>query len=294
MPASLLDIIKKKVMLLDGAMGTELMRAGLGRGECPEAWNVDRPEAVKDIERRYYEAGSDAVVTNTFGGNPIKLAAYGLERRCREFNLAGARLAREVRPEGCFVGGDLGPTGKFLKPMGDYEESRFEESFVVQAAALNEGAVDFFIIETMYDLREALCAVRACRKASSLPVFATMTFNKSPRGFFTLMGDSPSKCLKALEQEGAAAVGANCSLDSEAMVELVKVMHPETGLPLIAQPNAGQPHVLGGREMIYSQSREDFVRHIVRIIEYGAQVVGGCCGTDPETIRRLAEVLKKT
>lgn len=294
MPASLLDIIKKKVMLLDGAMGTELMRAGLAWGECPEAWNVDRPEAVKDIERLYYEAGSDAVVTNTFGANPIKLAAYGLEQRCLEFNLAGARLAREVRPEGCFVGGDLGPTGKFLKPMGDYEESRFEEAFAVQAAALNEGGVDFFIIETMYDLREALCAVRACRKASSLPVFATMTFNKSPRGFFTLMGDSPSKCLKALEQEGAAAVGANCSLDSEAMVELVKAMRGETDLPLIAQPNSGQPEVLGGRQVAYSQGREDYVRHIVRIIEYGARIVGGCCGTDPLTIRRLAEIINKT
>lgn len=294
MSDSVLDTIQKKIFLLDGAMGTEMMKAGLGHGECPEAWNLDRPEAVKDIERRYYEAGSDAVVTNTFGGNPIKLAAYGLERRCRELNLAAARLAKEVRPEGRFVGGDMGPTGKFIKPMGEYEEAQFEEAFAVQAAALDEGGVDFFIMETMYDLREALCAVRACRKVSSLPVFATMTFNKSPRGFFTLMGDSPSKCLKALEQGGAAAVGANCFLDSEAMVELVKIMRPETGLPLIAQPNAGQPHVLGGREMVYSQSREDFVRHIVRIIEYGAQVVGGCCGTDPDTIRRLAEVLKKT
>jgi len=293
MSASLLDLLKQRTVLLDGAMGTELMRAGLGQGECPDAWNVDKPEAVKDIQRRYFEAGSDAVVTNTFGATPIKLAAYGLEQRCREINLAGARLAKEVRPEGRFVGGDMGPTGKFLKPMGEYEEPQFEEAYLVQAAALDEAGVDFLIIETMYDLREALCAARACRKASSLPVFVSLTFSRTPRGFFTLMGDSPSKALKALEQEGASAAGANCTLDSEAMVELVKIMRPETRLPLIAQPNAGQPDVLGKKEMTYSQGSAEFVRHMLRIIDYGAQVVGGCCGTDAETIRRLADVIKR-
>lgn len=187
----------------------------------------------------------------------------------------------------------MGPTGKFIKPMGEYEEAQFEDAFAVQAAALDEGGVDFFIMETMYDLREALCAVRACRKVSSLPVFATMTFSKSPRGFFTLMGDRPSKCLKALEQEGAAAVGANCFLDSKAMVELVKIMRPETGLPLIAQPNAGQPEIHSGKAVTYSQSQDEYIRHIPQIIQNGARIVGGCCGTDPGTIRRMAEILKK-
>jgi 5-methyltetrahydrofolate--homocysteine methyltransferase len=294
MSISILDLLKQRTVLLDGAMGTELMKAGLGSGECLDAWNINRPEIVQDIQRRYFEAGSDAVVTNTFGANPIKLAAFGLQHRCREFNKAGARLTMEVRPEGCFVGGDIGPSGKFLKPMGEYEESELEEAFLVQTSALTEAGVDFFIIETMYDLREALCAVKACRRASSLPVFACLTFSRTPRGFFTLMGDSPAKGLKALELEGAAAVGANCTLDSEAMVDLVKIMRPETGLPLIAQPNAGQPDVLGGRDMIYSQGREDFIRHLVRAIESGAQVVGGCCGTDPDTIRGLAEIIKKT
>ena len=293
MAISLLDLLKHRTVLLDGAMGTELMKAGLGQGECPDAWNIDKPKVVQEVQRRYFEAGSDAVVTNTFGANPIKLAAYGLERRCREFNLAGARLALGVRPEGRSVGGDIGPTGKFLKPMGEYEEPQFEEAFFVQAAALAEGGVDFLIIETMYDLREALCAVKACRRASSLPVFASLTFSRTPRGFFTLMGDSPSKGLKALEQEGAAAVGANCTLDSEAMVELVKIMRPETKLPLIAQPNAGQPDVLGGKETTYSQDREDFIQHLLRIVECGAQVVGGCCGSDPQAIRRLAKAIKK-
>ena len=294
MSISILDILKSKTVLLDGAIGTELMKAGMSMGECPDAWNVNRPEAVKDIQRRYFEAGSDAVVTNTFGANPIKLAAYGLQDRCRELNLTGARLAKEVRPEGRFVGGDIGPTGKFLKPMGEYDEPQFEEAFFVQAAALDEAGLDFLIIETMYDLREALCAMRACRRASSLPVFASLTFSRTPRGFFTLMGDSPAKGLKSLEGEGAAAVGANCTLDSEAMVELVKAMRAETDLPLIAQPNAGQPEVRGGGEVAYSQGREDYVRHIVRIIENGAQIVGGCCGTDPGTIRRLAEIINKT
>jgi 5-methyltetrahydrofolate--homocysteine methyltransferase len=294
MSISILDLLKQRTVLLDGAMGTELMKAGLGQGECLDAWNIDRPEAVQDIQRRYFEAGSDAVVTNTFGANPIKLAAFGLQDRCREFNLAAVRLVQEVRPEGRFIGGDIGPTGKFLKPMGEFEESQFEEAFLAQASALAEAGVDFFIIETMYDLREALCAVRACLKASPLPVFASLTFNRTPRGFFTIMGDSPAKGLKAMEQAGAVAVGANCTLDSEAMADLVKIMRPETSLPLIAQPNAGQPEIGAGREATYSQDPENYVRHLVRSIEYGAQVVGGCCGTDPDIIRRLAEVIIKS
>ncbi|OGD30364.1 MAG: hypothetical protein A2Y56_09150 [Candidatus Aminicenantes bacterium RBG_13_63_10] len=288
---NILDSIRQRVLLLDGAIGTELMKAGLEPGRCPDAWNLEKPDTVRDIQARYFDAGSDLVVTNTFGATPLKLAAYGLQDRCREINLAGARLLNEVRPAGKFIGGDIGPSGKFVKPQGEFEEAQLEETFGRQAEALAEGGIDVFVIETMYDLREALCAVRACRRASPLPVFATMTFNRTPRGFFTLMGDSSAKCLRALEEAGVSAAGANCTLDSSDMADLVLALRAETRLPLIAQPNSGQPQVGPGGEIAYSQGLEDYVRHFPQIIANGARLVGGCCGTSPETIRRLAELV---
>lgn len=287
---SLLEILGRRVLLLDGAMGTELMRAGLEPGRSPDSWNLERPDAVRDIHRRYFDAGSDLVVTNTFGATPLKLSAYGLGDRCREINRAGALLLGAVRPPGRFIGGDIGPTGKFLKPQGEFDESQFEEAFAEQAEALAAGGVDAFFIETMYDLREALCALRACVSVSTLPVFATLTFNRTPRGFFTLMGDSPAKCLLALEEAGAAAAGANCTLDSADMADLVQIMSDVTRLPLIAQPNAGRPEVAPGGGVAYSQGLEDYVRHFPRIMDNGARLIGGCCGTTPETIRRLSEL----
>jgi 5-methyltetrahydrofolate--homocysteine methyltransferase len=288
---TVLEAAASRVLLLDGAMGTELMRAGLEPGTSPDAWNLERPDVIRAVQSAYYAAGSDLVVTNTFGASPLKLAGYGLEARCREINREGARLAGGVRPPGKFVGGDIGPTGKFLKPQGEFDEAQLEEAFALQAAALAEGGVDAFFVETMYDLREALCAVRACRRTASLPVFVTMTFNRTRRGFYTLMGDSPAKCLKALEEAGASAAGANCTLDSSDMADLVGVMRAETGLPLIAQPNAGRPQASAEGEVVYSQGLEDYLRHFPRIIDNGARLVGGCCGTTPETIGRLAALL---
>ena len=289
---NILEAARERVLLLDGAMGTELMRAGLEPGRSPDSWNLENPEAVGAVQSRYYDAGSDVVVTNTFGATPLKLSAYGLRESSRAINLAGVRIVRDIRPEGRFVGGDIGPTGKFLKPQGEFEESQFEDAFARQAEALAEGGIDVFVIETMYDLREALCAVRACRKTSPLPVFASVTFNRTRRGFFTLMGDSPARCLSALEEAGASAVGANCTLDSSDMADLVAVMRAATRLPLIAQPNAGQPQVGSGNETVYSQGLEDYVRSFPRILDNGARIIGGCCGTTPETIRRLAALIR--
>ncbi|MBN2199207.1 MAG: homocysteine S-methyltransferase family protein [Candidatus Aminicenantes bacterium] len=289
---NILETVRERTLLLDGAMGTELMRAGLEPGRSPDAWNLDNPEAVRAVHARYFAAGSDLAVTNTFGATPLKLAAFGLQERCRAINMAGARILNEVRPEGRYVGGDIGPTGKFLKPQGEFAESQFEDAFARQAEALAEGGVDMFLIETMYDLREALCAVRACRKVSPLPVFATLTFNRTRRGFFTLMGDSPARGLADLEKAGAAAVGANCTLDSADMADLVEIMRTATSLPLIAQPNAGQPQVGPGGEVVYSQGLEDYVSHFPRILDNGARLIGGCCGTTPETIRRLAGLVE--
>ena len=296
--AAILDIIKRppgrlgRPVLLDGAFGTELMSRGLPQGYCPELWNVERPDAVRDIHGSYFEAGSDAVATNSFGGSRIKLASYGLADRCAELNAAAAALAVAVRSPGRFVAGDIGPTGKFLKPQGEYTEAEFEESFDVQARALAEGGADFLLIETMFDLREALCAVRAARRATDLPVFATMTFNRTPRGFFTLMGDGAARCVAAFEALDLPAFGANCTLTSSDLVECIREMRKHTARPLIAQPNAGKPELNREAEVVYSQGIEAFVADVPKLVEAGADIIGGCCGTNPEYIRRAAAVLR--
>jgi 5-methyltetrahydrofolate--homocysteine methyltransferase len=193
---TILDLMKKRNVLLDGGFGTELFQRGFPMGACPETWNVERPEVVKEIHRSYFEAGSDAVLTNSFGGNAIKLSSHGLEKRCYELNRASAAIANEVKPEGGFVGGDIGPTGKFIRPQGEFTEAEFEEAFAEQARGLCDGKADFLLIETQYDLREALCALRAARKVTDIPVFVSMTYNRIPRGFFTLVGNSVPQCLQ--------------------------------------------------------------------------------------------------
>jgi 5-methyltetrahydrofolate--homocysteine methyltransferase len=292
MDASIFDLIKKRVVLLDGGFGTELIKRGFPQGACPESWNVENPEMVREIHKSYFDAGSDAVLTNSFGGSPIKLASYGLESRCRELNKAAALIANEAKPKGRFVGGSMGPIGKFLRPQGEHTESEFEDAYGEQARGLTDGKADFLLIETQYDLREALCALRGARKASDLPIFVTMTYNRVPRGFFTLMGNSVAHCVEAFEKEGVPAVGANCTLDSEAMADLVKALRERTALPIIAQANAGQPALSAETGVSYSQGMEDYVKYVPKIIENGANIIGGCCGTNPDYIRRMADIIK--
>jgi 5-methyltetrahydrofolate--homocysteine methyltransferase len=294
MTRTILDLVKERLVLLDGGMGTELIRHGFPQGECPESWNEKKPEIVKKIHSSYYDAGSDAVLTNSFGGNKIKLASHGLEDKCHELNFAAAQLASHVKPDGKFVAGSMGPTGKFLKPHGEYTEEEFEEAYAVQAKALTDGGVDFLLIETQYDLKEALCALRGAKESSSLPVFVTMTFNRNPRGYFTIMGNSVSQCVKEFEAQEVPAIGTNCTLNSADMVDLIKIMREATPLPLIAQANAGQPFFSSDGKVLYSQDVEDYVKYIPQMIKNGANLIGGCCGTNPDYIKRMAEIIKPT
>ena len=292
MAGTILDLAKERTVLLDGGMGTELIRSGFTQEDCPESWNVQKPEIVKKIHMSYFDAGSDVVLTNSFGGNRIKLASHGLGDKCHELNLAAARLAAEIKPKGKFVAGSMGPTGKFLKPHGEFTEEEFESAYAVQAKALADGGVDFILIETQYDLKEALCALRGARRSSHLPIFVTMTFNRNPRGYFTIMGDSVLQCLEELEAQDVPAVGTNCTLDSSDMVDLIKIMREATPLPLIAQANAGQPSISSEGEVTYSQDVEDYVRFIPQMTKNGARIIGGCCGTNPDYIKRMAELIR--
>jgi 5-methyltetrahydrofolate--homocysteine methyltransferase len=294
MSETILDAIKKRVILLDGGFGTELIARGFPQGGCPETWNVEKPEVVKEIHKNYYDAGADAVLTNSFGGTTIKLGSHDLEERCFELNRAAALIANEVKPEGRYLGGSMGPTGKFLKPHGEHSEEEFEDAYAEQARGLKDGGVDFLLIETQYDLNEALCALRGAQKAADVPIFLTMTFNHHPKGFFTLMGNSVAQFLETMEREGVSAVGSNCTLNSEEMAEMVKIMRENTSLPLIAQANAGKPSLSEEGEIAYSQGMEDYLRFIPKIIKNGADIIGGCCGTDPGYIARMSDIVKKS
>jgi 5-methyltetrahydrofolate--homocysteine methyltransferase len=291
MSDTIFDAIKKRIVLLDGGMGTELIAHGFPQGVCPESWNEENPDVVKKIHQSYFDAGSDVVLTNSFGGSKIKLEAYHLGDRCYELNLAAARNASEVRPEGKFVAGSMGPIGKFLKPVGEYEEEQFEAAYAEQAKGLAEGGVDFLLIETQYDLSEALCALHGARQVMDLPVFVTMTFKMGPKGFFTEWGNSVIQCVEELEKEGVPVIGTNCTLNSEEMVDLVKVIRKNTSLPIISQANAGKPSMSVEGDVSYEQNIDDYLRFIPQMIENGANIIGGCCGTNPEYIRRMAEII---
>jgi 5-methyltetrahydrofolate--homocysteine methyltransferase len=262
-----------------------LIERGMKGGETPETWVLEHPDEVASVHKAFYDAGADIVITNTLGGTSIKLEHFGLSKRAGEINKRGAELVRKVCPEGKFVAGDIGSTGKMLKPYGDATEADLLKAFDEQARALREGGVDLFIIETMIDLSEALVAVDAALPLG-LPVFACVTFDKKPRGYFTIMGQTPKDVAKALTDRGASAVGTNCNLRIGDMVGLVGEFAESTGVPIIAQPNAGRPNeVVDGPEV--------FERWLPDLISAGAWVVGGCCGTTPEAIRRMRGVIDR-
>ena len=287
---AILELAKRKTVIFDGAMGTMLMAAGLKAGESPELWNIEKPSLVTDIHRKYYEAGSDVVHTNTFGGNTIKLAERGLADKMETINVEAARLAREACPAGKFVAGDIGPTGKLLKPLGDLVLEEAEEGFFRQAQALLKGGVDLISIETMFSLEEALAALRAAKRLGDVLVIAALTFNRTKKGFFTMMGEGVKQAVSAFEAAGADVIASNCSLGSRDMIDLTKELRAATRKPILIQPNAGKPVTQKGVTS-YQQTPAEFAQDGKEIKNSGADMIGGCCGTNPEFIRALAHTL---
>lgn len=287
---SILALAEKRTVIFDGAMGTMLMAAGLKAGDSPEGWNLERPSVITDIHRKYYEAGSDAVHTNTFGGNAVKLADRGLSDKMDLINVEAARLARQACPAGKFVAGDIGPTGKLLKPLGELAVEEAEKAFFEQAQALLKGGVDLLSIETMFALAEALAALRAAKRVGEVPVIAGLTFNRTKKGFFTVMGESVKQAVSAFEEAGADVIATNCSLGSADMVDLTRELRAATDKPILIQPNAGKPVTQKG-VTTYQQTPAEFAQDGRRIKEAGANMIGGCCGTNPEFIRELVRAL---
>ena len=268
-----------------------LIAAGLEMGRPPEKWNCSRPEIVSAIHRAYLEAGADVIETNTFGATPARLGSHGQGDLAGELNTHALRLAARALSEssdGKMMALSIGPSGKMLDPLGDAGEEDIAAEFAAQMQGIGgEDIPDLVLIETMIDIREALIALRVVQGATDVPVAVTMTYRHTPRGFFTLMGDEVSGTLERLAAAGADIVGANCSMDSSDMLDLARVLRRATSLPLLCQPNAGNPTVRDGLP-VYEQSADEFGRHAVEILDIGINAVGGCCGTTPAFIRAAA------
>ncbi len=286
-----LEFVKNnEITLLDGAMGTELKKRDV-MGDFNN--NIENKEIVKNIHESYLKAGSDAIITNTFSMNELYLNDKNEDYDLDLLNRAGVKLAKEAADSTNFVLGDIGSTGKLLKPYGEYEEEEFIEVFKEKAQILADEGVDAFIIETMVDLREAVTALKACKSTVDLPLMVSLSYNSIEKGGRTVMGHSAAEVAQKLQKEGADIIGTNCgSLDPKQMAEIVKVLKDNTDLPIMVEPNAGQPK-LKGEETVYDMGPSVFSEGIMACIEAGAQIVGGCCGTTPEHIKELALRLGK-
>ena len=285
-----------EVLVFDGGYGTELFAAGLANGACPELWNDTHADVVRRIHKGYFDAGSQIVETNTFGGSRLKLNEYRLGDRTRELNERGARLARSVAPAAGFVAGSIGPTSRLpaeYEPLGDTTDEEYFEAFREQAAALAEGGVDLFAVETMMFPQEARAAVRACKAVAELPVMATMffQFEELHDRDRTMWGESPGEVATTLLAAGADAVGMNCGRGPDRAVVIIREMRAVTGAPLVAYPNAGLPITQGDR-VTYELGPEEMAKDYPALLDAGAGIVGACCGSNPAHIRRIAEVVR--
>ena len=272
-----------KFTFLDGATGTNLMKAGMPQGVCVEKWVLDNPNVIISLQEKYVEGGSDIVYSSTFGANPISLKKYGLEDKTEEMNKALVSLSKKASKGKAKVAGDISSTGCLLAPMGDSTYEEIKKAYSIQAKALDEGGVDLFVLETFSSLAECLAAFDGVRAVSQKDIMVSVTVESSGK---TLCGDSPESCLVALSARGAVAFGVNCSSGIESMAKIIGNLGLISNVPLISKPNAGLPVLVNG-ENVFPDSAENFAEKYDSLINAGASFVGGCCGTTPEHIKAL-------
>jgi 5-methyltetrahydrofolate--homocysteine methyltransferase len=279
-------LAEQGILISDGAWGTQLAERGLPTGVAPELWNAENPDAVRAVAQAYVDAGSDLILTNTFGGSPFKLAKVGLGEQLEDLNRRGVELSREAAGDRVLVFASLGPTGEFMQPLGPVSEDDMVAAFEQQVQAFVDGGADGVVIETMTDLGEAKAALRALRQASDLPAVVSMTFDKGVKGYATMMGVKPGQAAGELEAAGADAIGANCGSGIDDVTRVIGLMRGATGKPLWAKPNAGLPELVEGRT-VFRETAAQMADHLAGLVEAGAGIVGGCCGTTPAHVAAL-------
>ncbi len=288
-----MSIIRKlqegKTLVSDGAWGTFLQEKGLQVEECPESWNIKKPGQVYDIAKSYVDAGSDVILTNSFGGSSLKLNGYGLANQTYEINKAAAKISREAAGKDVLVLGSIGPTGKILM-MGDVTGEQLYEVFKEQSMALADGGVDAILLETMSDLQEAIIGIKAAKENTRLEVICTMTFEKNVDGKYrTMMGVSPSDAVHELINAGADIIGANCGNDTRGMIEITKEIRLiSKNIPILIHSNAGLPKYEDG-QTVFPETPEEIACTSIKLAEAGANIIGGCCGTTPLHIKKIKE-----
>ena len=263
------------------------MARGLAPGDCPESMNLDEPGVLAEVASLYLEAGADLITTNTFGGSPLKLGSHDLDDRTEEINRTAVEVLGPVTRDRAYISASVGPTGKLLEPYGDTPQEVVAEAFGRQIGALIQAGADIVCIETMIDVREAELAVRAARSFSTdVPLIATMTFDATPRGFFTTMGTTIEQACTTLVEAGADVVGSNCGNGIDAMIEIAAEFIRHASVPVIIQSNAGLPENRGG-ELVYPESPDFMAERVSRLMDLGVGIIGGCCGTTPDHIRAI-------
>jgi 5-methyltetrahydrofolate--homocysteine methyltransferase len=289
MKPTLLQALEDKPLLADGAMGTQLMYAGLESGGCGEAWNLTHPERVLAIQKRYVDAGSDCLLTNTFGGSRIMLNRHGHVEHVAEINRAAVAIAREAfGSRAGYVIGDVGPFGGLLEPYGEFTEAQVRKAFEEQAQALVDAGADAIIVETQTSLEELTLGIRAAKSAGAACVIGSMAYDVTLDGstFRTMMGVDPERAAEAMEQLGADVVALNCGtgMNMDRACEAVRRYRTVTSRPVMAQPNAGLPKLVE-MKILYDETPQDMVQGVAPLLAAGANIVGGCCGSTPDHIR---------
>jgi 5-methyltetrahydrofolate--homocysteine methyltransferase len=289
---SLLNRLRRgEIIIADGAMGTVLFQKGLKPHECPEELNLARPDILEDVAREYLEAGAEIIQTNTFGGSPLKLQRYSLDDKVEEINREAVKSVRKVVDNRAYVSGSVGPSGRILIPYGDTEAELIYESSLKQIRALVEAGVDVLCIETMTDISEATINLKAARDVSpTIPIMSTMTFDYTPKGFFTIMGVTIEKAVQELEKAGADIIGANCGYGIEMMIKIAREFKAYSRLPIIIQSNAGLPEMKDGRP-VYNETPDFMADQARELVKIGVSIIGGCCGTTPAHIAALRQML---
>jgi 5-methyltetrahydrofolate--homocysteine methyltransferase len=293
MADSMIKRLEKEILVMSGAMGTMIAKMGADLGGCINQWILEHPEVYRDLVRDYFRVGCDIVSGGTFNLNRISLTKFGLAEKAEELNRGMIRILKGVQPEGKYVAGSMGPTGRMLKPLGDVDPREAFEAYAEQARVLAESGAEIINILTMYDLEEAVIALRAAKKETPLPVFVSLAFNPGAQGYRTMMGVSPESAARRLDAEGADVIGANCGgVSLSQMTEVIRLMKANCRRPLMVKPNAGSPKIVEGKEK-YTASPEEFAEHVGNWVGAGARIVSACCGSSPDHLQEIANGVKK-